>query len=90
MRELRTRLEAARSSGEGRARLEAALLRDQVEILDLCAAEQDRLTAAQEAYEADPSPETLAAYEQAQRDMYGLRGLEDREGTERHSDDRSP
>ena len=61
-------------SGEGRARLQAALLRDQASVLELCAAEQDKLTAAREAYEADPTPETLAAYEQAQRDMYELRG----------------
>ncbi|MGI5162614.1 hypothetical protein [Microbispora sp. CA-102843] len=61
-------------SGEGRARLEAALLRDQAEILELCGAEQEKLTAAQEAYEADPTPETLAAYEEAQQSMYELRG----------------
>lgn len=44
-------------------------------MLEACARAEEALTAAREAWEADPTPETLAAYEQAQRDMYGLRSF---------------
>lgn len=56
-------------------RLLAAKAREEAEVLDACARAEDALTAARAAWEADPTPETLAAYEQAQAEMYRLRSF---------------
>lgn len=59
----------------GRARLQAALRREEAEVLEACAEAEDRLTAAREAWEQYPTPETLAAFETAQAEMYRLRSF---------------
>ncbi|GIH70351.1 hypothetical protein [Sphaerimonospora thailandensis] len=55
------------------ARMEAIRRRAEVEILELCADQQERLAEAKQAFDADPSPETLAAKKQAMAEMRSFR-----------------
>lgn len=55
------------------ARFEAVRRRDELQILELCADEQEHLAAAKEAYDANPTPEMLAAKRAAMDEMHRLR-----------------
>lgn len=55
------------------ARFEAVRRRGELQILELCADEQERLQAAKAAYNDDRTEETRAARQQAMDDMHRLR-----------------
>lgn len=55
------------------ARFEAVRRRGELQILELCADEQEHLQAAKAAYEENPNPETLAAKRAAMDEMHRLR-----------------